>query len=62
MPLPDTVTRSEVASLALTWSFESFASMLKLPTPPPNEAGAPEGRGLTCTVTGGVVMRLRTLR
>ena len=53
-PLPFISTVSEAASCALMLSALRFTSMVKSPTPPPNDAGAPEGRGLTFIVADGV--------
>ena len=53
-PLPETVTSSDAASWVLSESLLRDAEMLYEPTPPVNEAGAPEGSGETLTVTGAV--------
>ena len=59
-PVPVTVTFSDAASWVFSESRVSSAFISNLPTPPPNEAGAPAGRGETCRVTGCVLTRLRT--
>ena len=50
LPLPEMVTLSEAASCALTSFVESSVFIVKVPTPPPKDAGAPAGRGETFTV------------
>ena len=52
LPVPVTDTFSEAASWVARLSRVSAALMLKLPTAPLNDAGAPWGRGLTLTLTG----------
>ncbi|MPN08123.1 hypothetical protein SDC9_155401 [bioreactor metagenome] len=52
LPVPLTSIIYERASLALTLSLVSLLFMVKLPTPPLNEAGAPAGRGSATILTG----------
>ena len=61
LPLPDTVTIREAASLAEIESVENLALMLNCPTPPAKEDGAPAGRGVTRKLIVGVATRLRTV-
>ena len=61
LPLPLMVTSRDAASWVLRLSLLTRALMLNLPTPPPKEAGAPEGSAETFIVTAGVDMRLRTV-
>ena len=53
------VTISEAASFDLMPSLLSLALILKSPTPPAKEAGAPAGRSRTLTWIVGVLIRLR---
>ena len=59
LPVPDISTLREVASWAETLSETKPAVILNDPTPPVKEAGAPDGRADTFTVTGSLVTRLR---
>ena len=57
--MPVTVTFSEAASCVSSESRVRAALILKEPTPPPKDAGAPAGSALTWMVTGEVLTRLR---
>ena len=59
LPLPEIVTISEAASFDLMPSLLILAVILKSPTPPANEAGAPAGKSRTLTCRVGVLTRLR---
>ena len=62
LPLPEMVTMSDAASWVLRESRVSDAFMENLPTPPPNEAGAPAGRAFTLIVRAEVRTLLRMVR